>query len=52
MVGRPRSPSARTEEVLAGIGTAVDATGGGFTMRYTAMVVTAMVVIAARTGAA
>ncbi|MEU8267546.1 class I SAM-dependent methyltransferase [Sphaerisporangium sp. NPDC049002] len=40
-------PPASQAEVLAGIGAAVDAVGGRFTMRYTAMVVTA-----ARTGAA
>jgi SAM-dependent methyltransferase len=41
-----RFAPAESEEVLAGIGAAVDAMGGGFTMRYTAVVVTA-----ARTGA-
>jgi SAM-dependent methyltransferase len=40
-------PPAKLEEVLAGIGAAVDAMGGSFTMHYTAVVVTA-----ARTGAA
>lgn len=39
-------PPARLAEVLAGIGAAIDATGGSFTMGYTAVVVTA-----ARTGA-
>ncbi len=32
---------AKLEELLAGVGAAVDATGGSFTMRYTAVVVTA-----------
>jgi SAM-dependent methyltransferase len=32
---------AKLAEVLAGIGAAIDATGGSFTMRYTAVVVTA-----------
>lgn len=36
-----RLPPARAAELLAGIGAAVDALGGGFTMRYTAVVVTA-----------
>ena len=40
-------PPAQLEEVLAGIGAAIDALGGGFTMRYAAVVVTA-----ARTGTA
>jgi SAM-dependent methyltransferase len=39
------APAAVQQELLAGFGAAVDALGGGFTMRYTAMVVTA-----ARTG--
>ncbi len=39
-------PPARLAEVLAGIGAAIDAAGGSFTMRYTAVAVTA-----ARTGA-
>ena len=34
-------PSAQLQDVLAGIGTAVDTFGGSFTMRYTALVVTA-----------
>jgi len=34
-------PPAQLREVLAGIGTAIDTFGGGFTMRYTALVVTA-----------
>jgi SAM-dependent methyltransferase len=34
-------PSAQLQEVLTGIGTAVDTFGGSFTMRYTALVVTA-----------
>jgi SAM-dependent methyltransferase len=40
-------PPAKLEEVLAGIGAAIDAVGGSFTMRYTTAVVTA-----ARTSAA
>ncbi|MFD1938478.1 class I SAM-dependent methyltransferase [Nonomuraea mangrovi] len=40
-------PPATLQEVLAGTGAAIDAVGGGFTMRYTTMVVTAV-----RTGAA
>jgi SAM-dependent methyltransferase len=34
-------PPAKLEEALAGIGAAIDAFGGSFTMRYTAVVVTA-----------
>jgi hypothetical protein len=40
-------PPAKLEDVLAGIGAAIDAMGGSFTMRYTTVAVTA-----ARTGAA
>ncbi|MGP3947675.1 class I SAM-dependent methyltransferase [Streptomyces sp. 7N604] len=40
-------PPAKLEELLAGIGAAIDAMGGSFTMRYTAVAVTA-----ARTDAA
>ena len=40
-------PPARLEEVLAGVGAAIDAVGGSFTMHYTTVAVTA-----ARTGAA
>ncbi|MGW4967521.1 class I SAM-dependent methyltransferase [Nonomuraea sp. NPDC004186] len=36
-----RLPAATLQEVLAGVGAAVDAAGGGFTMRYTTVVVTA-----------
>ena len=36
-----RLPSAQLEEVLAEIGAAVDAVGGGFTMRYSTIVITA-----------
>jgi hypothetical protein len=36
-----RFPAAKLEELLAGIGAAIDAVGGSFTMRYTAAVVTA-----------
>jgi hypothetical protein len=35
------SPAVRAE-LLAGVGAAVDAVGGSFTMRYTAVVVTAV----------
>jgi SAM-dependent methyltransferase len=45
--GHTQLPPAQLEELLAGTGAAIDATGGSFTMRYTAVVVTA-----ARTGAA
>jgi len=45
--GHNQFPPATLEQVLAGIGAAIDTMGGGFTMRYTTMVVTA-----ARTGAA
>lgn len=44
--GHSQFPPAKLEELLVGIGAAIDAVGGGFTMRYTAAVVTA-----ARTGA-
>ncbi|MFI6742822.1 class I SAM-dependent methyltransferase [Nonomuraea sp. NPDC050451] len=37
-----RLPAATLQEVLAGVGAAVDAVGGGFTMRYAAVVVTAV----------
>jgi hypothetical protein len=40
-------PPAKLAELLAGIGAAIDAAGGHFTMRYTALAVTA-----ARTSAA
>ncbi|MCX5208058.1 hypothetical protein OG689_01790 [Kitasatospora sp. NBC_00240] len=36
-----RLPPARLAELLAGVGAAVDALGGAFTMEYTAVVVTA-----------
>jgi hypothetical protein len=49
--GHTQLPPAQLEELLAGVGAAIDATGGDFTMRYTAVVVTAAVVTAARTGA-
>jgi SAM-dependent methyltransferase len=42
-----RLPSDKLAEVLEGVGAAIDAMGGSFTMRYTAVAVTA-----ARTGAA
>ncbi|MGH3373675.1 MAG: class I SAM-dependent methyltransferase [Actinoallomurus sp.] len=44
--GHSRFPPGKLEELLAGIGAAIDAVGGGFTMRYTAVVATAT-----RTGA-
>jgi SAM-dependent methyltransferase len=44
--GHSQFPPAKLEAVLAGIGAAIDATGGSFTMHYTAVVVTAT-----RTGA-
>ena len=34
-------PPAKLDEVLAGVGAAIDAMGGSFTMRYTAVVITA-----------
>jgi SAM-dependent methyltransferase len=45
--GHSHFPPAKLEGVLAGIGAAIDVSGGNFTMRYTALVVTA-----ARTDAA
>jgi SAM-dependent methyltransferase len=39
--GHSQIPPAGRDELLAGIGAAVDAIGGGFTMHYTAVVVTA-----------
>ena len=45
--GHNQFPRAQLEELLAGLGAAIDAVGGSFMMRYTAVVVTA-----ARTGAA
>ena len=39
--GHSQFPAAALEELLAGIGRAIDAVGGSFTMRYTAVVVTA-----------
>ena len=39
--GHSQFPPAKLEELLAGIGAAIDAVGGSFTMHYTAMVVTA-----------
>jgi SAM-dependent methyltransferase len=39
--GHSQIPPAGRDELLAGIGAAVDAVGGGFTMHYTAVVVTA-----------
>ena len=45
--GHGQIPPATLEELLAGIGAAIDAVGGSFTMQYTAVAVTA-----ARTSAA
>ncbi|MYW00546.1 class I SAM-dependent methyltransferase [Streptomyces sp. SID3343] len=39
--GHTRLPPARLAEVLAGIGAAIDAVGGGFTMPYSATAITA-----------
>ena len=39
--GHSLFPRATLEELLAGIGAAIDAVGGSFTMRYAAVVVTA-----------
>ena len=39
--GHTRLPPAKLEDLLAGIGAAIDAVGGSFTMRYTTVVVTA-----------
>jgi hypothetical protein len=44
--GHSRLPRAELADLLAGVGAAIDAAGGSFTMRYAAMVVTA-----ARSGA-
>jgi hypothetical protein len=38
---KSRLPPAKLEDLLAGIGAAIDAVGGSFTMRYTTVVVTA-----------
>ncbi len=40
--GHTKLPLAQLEQVLAGTGTAIDAVGGSFTMRYTTVVVTAV----------
>jgi SAM-dependent methyltransferase len=39
--GHSRFPPAKLDELLAGIGSAIDANGGGFTMGYAAVAVTA-----------
>jgi len=39
--GHSQIPPARQQEILAGIGTAIDALGGSFTMHYTTVAVTA-----------
>jgi hypothetical protein len=41
--GHTQFPPGKLDELLAGIGTAIDAIGGSFTMRYAAVVVTAAV---------
>jgi hypothetical protein len=45
--GHSQFPAGKLEELLAGLGAAIDLVGGSFTMPYTAAVVTA-----ARTGGA
>ena len=40
--GHRQFPPGKLEQLLAGIGTAIDAAGGHFTMRYTTVVVTAV----------
>ncbi len=42
--GHGAFPEAKLEELLAGIGQAIDAAGGGFTMRYATLAVVATVV--------
>ncbi len=39
--GHTQLPPATLEDLLAGIGTAIDAAGGSFTMRYTTVAATA-----------
>jgi hypothetical protein len=39
--GSTQLPPARLEELLTGIGAAIDAVGGAFTMRYTTVAVNA-----------
>jgi hypothetical protein len=39
--GHTQLPPAKLEELLAAIGTAIDAAGGSFTMRYTTVAATA-----------
>ena len=39
--GHARLPPAQLEDLLAGIGNAIDAAGGSFTMRYTTVAATA-----------
>jgi hypothetical protein len=39
--GHSQFPQTNLEELIAGIGAAIDAVGGSFTMRYIAVVVTA-----------
>jgi SAM-dependent methyltransferase len=45
-------PPAQLEELLAGVGAAIDAMGGGFTVRYTTVAVTAARTSALRSGSA
>jgi hypothetical protein len=40
--GHSRIPTDRVAELLAGLGAAVDAAGGSFTMEYTTLAVTAV----------
>ena len=39
--GHSQLPPAKQQEILAGVGAALDAVGGGFTMHYTTVAVTA-----------
>ena len=47
--GHSQFPPGKLDELLTGIGAAIDAVGGSFTMRYAAVVVTAVVQPPART---
>jgi hypothetical protein len=46
--GYAQLPPIKQEDLLAGIGAAIDAAGGGFTMRYTTVAVTAARAVPAR----
>lgn len=48
--GHSQIPPARLRELLAGIGAAIDAAGGGFTMRYTTVAISAVRSAAAPAG--